>query len=338
MVNAPASHALIDHLRHMARCLGAADPTDDLSEAIASGFDRPLDDEAYGHNALQPGALPFEWSFSEATSASLRVDFEPSGPQASSIDRRADATQLVRHMITRRGSESDLAAFDRACEPWRTDPGIRFGAFLGASIGPRWLDEAKVYYEITRWNMEAMRPRVRAAVGIARASIPGLSPLLCSITWTRDRVAERVYMVCREDLRLLDLTECLQAADLGHRAPDLMITARALGGGTLVLPAGTTVLSFRETADGLEVKLELVACTRPLRQHAIREDIHTLLNQRPESLRGFDRWLAAVAPGNGGTISVSSIRISAHTSSRLNVYMRLTADELAGACVGALAS
>jgi hypothetical protein len=340
MVHEPASHALIDHLRHTARCLGAADPIDDLFEAIASGFERPLDDEAYGNNALQPGALPFEWSFSETMCASLRVDFEPSGPQASSIDRQADATRLVRNMIARRGGKkADLSAFDRACEPWRqSEPDLRFGAFLGASIGPCGLDEAKVYYEATQWNMEAMRPRVRDAARIARDSIPGLSPLLCSVTWTCDRVAERVYMVCRDDLRLLDLTECLQAADLGHRAPDLMITACALGGGTLVLPPGTTVFSLREAPDGLEVKLELVASPVPRRQAAIRQDIRTLLGQRPESLRACDRWLAAVRPRHGGTISVSSIRIAPHMSSRLSVYLRLTADELAGACVGGLAS
>ena len=39
-----------------------------------------------------------------------------------------------------------------------------------------------------------------------------------------------------------------------------------------------------------------------------------------------------------GTISVLSIRITPHTSSRLSVYVRLTADELAGVCQGALAS
>jgi hypothetical protein len=334
MLHEPASRAIVDHLRHLARCVGAADPTDDLSEAITSGFARPLDDETYGNNALQPGALPIEWSFSETRRNLLRVEFEVTGPSAFASDRQADATRLARNMITRRGGAADLPVFDRACERWRAGPGNLCGAFLGASVGPHGLDEAKLYYQTPEWNVEAMGSRLRDLVGIARASIRGLSPLLCSISWTRNRVAERLYMVGREELRLLDLTECLEAAGLGHRAPDLMITALALAGGRFALPAGTAIFSLREAPDGLEVKLELVASPLPGRQPAIRQDLRALLGQRPESLRAFDRWLAGVAPGQGGAISVASIRIASHTSSRLSVYVRLTATELALAAAG----
>src|ERR1700752_2988833 len=139
--------------------------------------------------------------------------------------------------------------------------GIRFGAFLGATVGRCGLAEAKIYYEPRDWNLAALPPRVRDVVGIARATIPGLSPLLYSVAWSRGDVAGPVYRVCREDLRLLDSMDCLRSAGLQHRAPDLLITARALAGGTLVLPAFTAVLSLRGAADGLEGEVEPVAST-----------------------------------------------------------------------------
>src|SRR5688572_12888067 len=115
MTSEPASRLLHDRLREIARCLGTADPTGDLAEAIDSGFERPLDDETYGDNALQPGALPFEWSFSEAACGALRVDFEPCGPGTAAIDRQAAAGRLVRNIIRHGGGVGELADFDRAC-------------------------------------------------------------------------------------------------------------------------------------------------------------------------------------------------------------------------------
>ncbi len=338
----PASRVLQDRIRGIARALGTMDPTDDLAAAIDCSFDRPLDDEAYAGNALQPGALPFEWSFSEAARESLRLDFEPCGQAVAPADRRYEATRYARRIIGRHGSAADLRRFDSESESWRRGdgPDLRFGAFFGASVGPGGLDEVKVYYEAGGWNFEAMPARVREAALVARASVPGLSPLLCSVSWARGHVAQRVYWVCRDDLRLLDLAPFLTEAGLGHRVPDLIVTARALSGGTFVLPAGTTVLALREIPDGLEVKLEIVVAALALPQDVIRQNVRTQLRQRPESLRAYDRWLEAVArpAGRAAMISVASIRVGPQTSSRLSVYVRLSAAELAGANARALAS
>jgi hypothetical protein len=342
MDSEPVSRPLLDRLRDVAGRLGAADPAADLAEAIDRGFDRPAEDPCYLANALQPGALPFEWSFSELASGSLRVDFEPAGPHAAAVDRQGEATRLVRTMVGRRGTRADLVGFDRACERGRAHapPRLRFGAFLGACIGAGGLREAKLYHEAGRWRPEAMRPRLRDAVGLACAAIGGLSPLLYSVSWTRGRVAERAYMVCRDDLRLLDLSGCLEELGLGHRAPDLILTACTLAGGRFVLPAGTTVLSLRELPEGLGVKLELVADPVAAGQDAIRHDVRTLLRQRPDSLRACDRWLEAVAPAGGrrAPISVASVQVTPASSARLSVYARLEADALARPREGALAS
>ena len=337
----PISALLLDRLRHVAARLGTADPTDDLAEAIDCSFDWSLDNQSYVANALQPGALPFEWSFSEASPKSVRVDLEPCGPNASAQDRQNEATRLVRTMIRRRAGAAELARFDRACERGRDHaaPELKFGAFLGACIGPRGLSEAKVYYEAGPWKLEAMSPRVRDAVGTTCAAIEGLSPLLYSVSWTGAGVAERVYMVCRKDLRLLDLRECLEALGLLHRAPDLIMTAYALSG-TFVLPADATVFSLREISGGFEVKLELVAGALPARKDSMWRDLRAILSQRPDSLCAYHRWLQAVAPtsGLGADLSVSSIRVTPETASRLSAYVRVTADELIGAREGALPS
>lgn len=337
----PASALLLDRLRDVATCLGTADPTNDLAEAIDCSFDWSLDDQSYVGNALQPGALPVEWSFSEASPKSFRIDFEPCGPGASAQDRQTEATRLVRAMIQRRAGAAELARFDRACERGRAHaaPELRFGAFLGACIGPRGLSEAKVYYEAGPWKLDVMSPRVRDAVGTTCAAIEGWSPLLYSVSWSSAGVAERVYMVCRKDLRLLDLRECLEALGLLHRAPDLIVTAYALSG-TFVLPADATVFSLREIAGGFEVKLELVAGALPGRKESIWRDLRAILSQRPDSLCACDRWLQAVAPasGLGAELSVSSIRITPETASRLSVYVRVNADDLKNAREGALPS
>ena len=160
------------------------------------------------------------------------------------------------------------------------------------------------------------------------------------MSWTPGRVAERAYMVCRDDLWLPDLADALETLGLGHRAPDLITTACTLAEGTFVLPANGTVLSLQEIPNGFEVKLEIVANPQPSRQDALRHHVRALLRQRPESLRACDRWLDAMAPdgGRGPGISVSSIRVTPRVSSRLSVYVRVTAGDLGFAKTGEMVS
>jgi hypothetical protein len=342
MVREPASRLLLDRLRRLAAPLGAADPAGVLTQALERSFDRPLDDESYGRNALQPGALPIEWSFSEAAPAALRVDFEPGGRDVSPADRQVEALKLARTAIGSGGRGAHVVHFERACHCGRQHAlnALRFGAFIGLAIGPAGLSDAKIYYEAGAWNPEAMRPSLRDAIALACAAIPGLTPLLYSVSWTPRGVAERAYMVCRDDVWLLDIGDALNALGLGHRAPDLISTACTLREGAFVLPPNATVLSLREIPGGFEVKLEIVAGSQHSRQDALRYHIRSLLRQRPESLRAWDRWLEAIASDGSSdpAISVSSISVTPHVSSRLSVYVRITAGDLAFVRTGAVAS
>ena len=64
------------------RRLGTKNPVDYIGGLIDRTFDLPPGDPRYGKNALLPGHLPIEHSFSETARGSLRLDMEPLGPMA----------------------------------------------------------------------------------------------------------------------------------------------------------------------------------------------------------------------------------------------------------------
>ena len=70
------------------RRLGTTDPVPLIGGIIDRSFNLPVGDPRYGRNALLPGSLPLEHSFSEAASHALRFDMEPLGPDASPWSRR----------------------------------------------------------------------------------------------------------------------------------------------------------------------------------------------------------------------------------------------------------
>ncbi|MFH1465888.1 MAG: hypothetical protein ABIO70_15985 [Pseudomonadota bacterium] len=316
------------HLSVAARRLGVADPLPTLGGALDRTFQLPVGDPRYGNNALAPGSMPFELSYSEVSPRNLRFDLELGGPQASPEARRHETSRETRRLIHQHFGQPALRWFDERSEPWRTGPvdmGARFGAFFGASFDDGGLNEAKAYYEFRPDQVAALPDNLQHAVRVTMAALPGLVPIFTSIAAGRQRGAQRVYLFCPEELRLLDLEPLMHRLGIGHQLPSILAALGVITGGRFTLPAGSAVLGLRDTPRGIEMKLDLLMpafSDPPQNMHGL---IQLHLAQRPDSQRSLHDWMQAVTPDDRagpGDISVVGVKVNPKMPSRLAVYLR----------------
>lgn len=278
-----------------------------LGDALERSFPLPADDPRYLSNRLAPGALPFERSFCQRAPGDLRIDFEPFGPELGPEERLRESERLLRALSVSAGSVVDhlLAGF----APLSSLAG--FGAFFGLVFDRAGLRECKVYREVDR--PEALSPRWWAIWKGLQGTLPGISPLMCSLGVTRGATVERLYVRCREGLRLNDLLSLDRG--IADRVPALAEAVYALTGGLPFLPPDGAIAGFRRVEDGWELKLEILHPALP-RDSAQRMALvkRALLDDQ----RAFHSWLGP----EGGDISVVSVRVSARGAPALNVYVR----------------
>ncbi len=316
---------------------------------LAATFTRPLDDPAYGRNALVPGGWPLEVSFSEENPDKLRLDLQPSDVDCSAMARRELALQVVRQ-------HAGPGCRDRA-EAWlaHTAP-VGFGALLGAAFGSRDLATAgaytvKAYLELDHAADPGSLPgRMGRAAALVAKCVPGAVPHLVALAVNSDGPAacpQRLYLACRGGLRILSLEALLARFGLRHRLPALAATVAALTGGRLLLPEDSALVAIGERDGSVELKIELLADALAGPQTATLAAIERLLLERPASLAAFRRWRRALAappphaglsplggpsppaglspPGGASQISVVSVRLVGDESPRLNVYQSFAA-------------
>ncbi len=99
----------------------------------------------------------------------------------------------------------------------------------------------------------------------------------------------------------------------------------ALNGGGFMLPGGSVVLGFRETAQGLELKFELLRKATPVSSQQMLDAVWMQLAQRPASQSAYRRWMQAMSTAKDssyGEISVVSVRVTPRMNARLNIYFR----------------
>ena len=89
----PMKNLVGQSLRSAAQSLGTRDPLPFIGDLIERTFYLPDNDVSYARNALTPGAVPYEPSFSEAEPNILRFTIEPLGPGASPVSRRDESTR-----------------------------------------------------------------------------------------------------------------------------------------------------------------------------------------------------------------------------------------------------
>jgi hypothetical protein len=311
------------------RRLGTADPVPSLAGLLDRTFDLPLGDPRYGNNALTPGTLPLEHSWSEVQSQSLRFDLEPLGPAASPIARRQEASREMRRLVHESFGKPALAWFDRQSETYRganIHGNARFGAWFGAAFDRYGLGEAKVYYEMGSDGLAELPLNLRHAAQVAMSSLPGLVPIFTSIACARQKGAQRVYFFHRGDLRLLDLEPLMNRLGVGAQLPSLLTAVGLILGGRFTLPEGSVIIGLRDTNRGMEMKLDVLLPAVPDPPEQIPELIDLLLEQRPASRYAYDHWRQAMSPdeawGNPGRLSVVSVRVNPEQTGRLTLYFR----------------
>jgi len=324
-----ASEVAKRRLSLAARRLGTADPVPGIGGLIDRSFDLPIGDPRYGNNSLAPGTLPLEHSWSEAQARSLRFDLEPLGPDASPLARRNEASREMRRLLSHEMGQPALRWFDQQSEPFRganIHGNARFGAWFGAAYDRHGLGEAKVYYEFGPDGLSDLPPNLQHAARVAMATLPGLTPIFTSVACGRQQGAQRIYFFHRGDLRLLDLEPLMNRLGVGGQLPSLLTAVGLILGGRFTLPEGSVILGLRDTAHGMEMKLDVLLPGVPDLPAELPQLVDMLLEQRPESRAAFANWRQALSPdeayGNPGRLSVVSVRVKPQQSGRLTLYFR----------------
>lgn len=310
------------------RALGVTDPLPVLGPIIDRTFSRPEDDPAYADNALTPGAVPFEPSFSEAEPDTLRFTIEPLGPDASPVARRDEATREMRRLVGPLFGRDALDWFDARSEEWRGFGGLcwmRYGAWFGSAFDEDGMYSAKIYYELAPSQIEALSPRLARLTRLVMAEMPGLMPIFTSIGCRRDTGSQRVTFMHRGPLAVASLGPLMNRLGIGHQLPSLMRTVGVALGGRFELPNGGVLMGLRDTPEGAELKLEILLAALPDLPARFLDLLRLGLAERPRQLAALERWLTAFGvdeAGEPGHFSVLSVRVTPRSAARISLYVR----------------
>lgn len=315
-------------LQRAAQSLGVRDPVPMMQSLIERTFERPDDDAAYADNALTPGAVPFEPSFSEAEPNLLRFTIEPLGPGASPVSRRDEATREMRRLVGPQFGNDALRWFDARSEEWRGFGGLgwmQYGAWFGSAFDEDGLYAAKIYYELMPSQIEALSPGLARLTRQVMDEMPSLVPIFTSIGCKRDAGSQRVTFLHRGPLAVAALGPLMNRLGIGHQLPGLMRVVGVALGGRFELPAGGVLIGLRDTGEGVELKLEVLLASLPDLPARFLDLLRLGLAERPSQIAALDRWLGAfgVAEANEpGQFSVLSVRVTPKSSARISLYVR----------------
>ena len=315
-------------LHSAAQALGTRDPMPYVGDLIERTFYLPDDDVWYARNALTPGAVPYEPSFSEAEPNLLRFTIEPLGPEASPVSRRDEATREMRRLIQPVFGRDALRWFDGRSEEWRGFGGLswmNFGAWFGSAFDEDGLYAAKIYYELLPTQIEALPPSLSRLTRQVMAEMPTLMPIFTSIGCKRDTGSQRVTFLHRGPLTIAALGPLMNRLGIGHQLPSLMRIVGVALGGRFELPPGGVLVGLREAPDGIEMKLEILLAAIPDLPARFLDLIKLGLAERPRQLIALSRWLEAFGVEDAseqGHFSVLSLRVTPTTQARISLYVR----------------
>lgn len=315
-------------LHSAAQALGTRDPMPYVGDLIERTFYLPDDDVSYARNALTPGAVPYEPSFSEAEPNLLRFTIEPLGPEASPVSRRDEATREMRRLIQPVFGRDALRWFDGRSEEWRGFGGLswmNFGAWFGSAFDEDGLYAAKIYYELLPTQIEALPPSLSRLTRQVMAEMPTLMPIFTSIGCKRDTGSQRVTFLHRGPLTIAALGPLMNRLGIGHQLPSLMRIVGVALGGRFELPPGGVLVGLREAPDGIEMKLEILLAAIPDLPARFLDLIKLGLAERPRQLIALSRWLEAFGVEDAseqGHFSVLSLRVTPTTQARISLYVR----------------
>ncbi len=313
-------------IRAAAQRLHTADPLEYVGPLIDRSFSgRAMD---YANNALTPGAVPFEPSFSESEPHLLRFTIVPLGPQASALSRRDEATREMRRLAGSVFGKEALRWFDGRSEEWRgmaSSSRLGYGAWFGAAWDGDGLHGSKIYYELNPQQLEALPLALRSLVRTAMEAMPNLAPIFTTIRCGRQDGGQRVTFLHRGPLRLAGMAPLLERLGMAHQLPGFLQVVGVSLGGRFDLPERSTLIGLRETSEGPELKLEILLGMVPDVPPNFLDLLALGLAERPRQLAALSQWLRAFTPESvefPGDFSVLSIRATARTPARVSLYLR----------------
>ncbi len=315
-------------LRSASQSLGTSDPLPYVGGLIDRTFYGADDDVSYARNALTPGAVPYEPSFSENEPDLLRFTIEPLGPNAPAVARRDEATREMRRLISPLFGRDALRWFDSRSEEWRGFGGLgwmNYGAWFGSAFDEDGLYAAKIYYELLPTQIDALAPGLARLTRQVIAEMPSLMPIFPSIGCKRDSGSQRVTFLHRGALAVTALGPLMNRLGIGHQLPSLMRIVGVALGGRFELPPGGVLVGIRETPEGAELKLEILLAAIPDLPARFLDLLKLGLAERPRQLAALSRWLEAFGMEQAdeqGHFSVLSIRVTPSSPARISLYVR----------------
>mgnify|MGYP006360785393 FL=1 len=324
----PMKHLVERSLHSAAQALGTRDPMPYVGDLIERTFYLPDNDVSYARNALTPGAVPYEPSFSEAEPNVLRFTIEPLGPEASPVSRRDEATREMRRLVQPVFGRDALRWFDSRSEEWRGFGGMswmNFGAWFGSAFDEDGLYATKIYYELQPSQIEALSPSLAMLTRQVMTEMPTLMPIFTSIGCKRDSGSQRVTFLHRGPLAISALGPLMNRLGIGHQLPSLMRIVGVALGGRFELPSGGVLVGIREAPDGVELKLEILLAAIPDLPARFLDLIKLGLAERPRQLIALSRWLDAFGVEDAseqGHFSVLSLRVTPTSQARISLYVR----------------
>lgn len=319
---------VVRSLRSASHALGTRDPLPYVGGLLDRTFYGADDDVGYARNALAPGAVPYEPSFSEAEPNLLRFTIEPLGPDAPPVARRDEATREMRRLVSPVFGRDALRWFDSRSEEWRGFGGLswmNYGAWFGSAFDEDGLYAAKIYYELLPTQIDALAPGLAQLTRQVMAEMPSLMPIFTSIGCKRETGSQRVTFLHRGALAVTALGPLMNRLGIGHQLPSLMRIVGVALGGRFELPPGGVLVGIRETPEGAELKLEILLAAIPDLPARFLDLLKLGLAERPRQLMALSRWLDAFGmddAGEQGHFSVLSIRVAPNSAARISLYVR----------------
>jgi hypothetical protein len=310
------------------RALGVSDPVDYVGPILQRSFSRPDDDASYAYNALTPGAVPYEPSFSENEPRALRFTISPLEPDASPVARRDEATREMRRLVCPVFGNDALRWFDERSEAWRGMSGMswmNYGAWFGSAFDEDGLYSVKIYYELNPNQVDALSPSLARLTRRVMELYPRLMPIFTSIGCKRDIGAQRVTFMHRGPLVLSELGSLMNELGIGHRLPSLMRVVGVALGGRFELPNGGVLIGLRETPEGVEMKLEILLAAITDLPNRFVDLVRLGLAERPRQLQALERWMQAFGvqeANQPGHFSVLSVKVTPKSDARISLYVR----------------
>ena len=303
----PAGDRVVGRLEAAARDFGLGGIGLPIEALVRASLEQAQGDLSLASNRLQPGGLPFEWSFAASDPEALRFELQPFDPALEPGLRIEHSADLLSTMISDQYSDELAACFRETVEGAIPGPGpaLEFGAFAGFVLHPRRRPELKLYVE--------------SGPGFDDLAVAGSTLLFRSVSAGEAGLCGRDYHLCGDGLRLMDLEGICERLGIGHRLPALAVAVLDMTGRDFHLPPRSALLGIRNRDSFGEHKVELLVVDAVERE-GLAWRIEQLL--APEAIRPFRKWssLAAPAASIEDLIRVVSLRASRNQPISVSVY------------------